>query len=109
MNEVVNMRKSFKSCVCAGLVLILTGCASLHSVSLTQVPKVRQAEVSAKVHSWNFLGIAFDNDFADEARRRLRDQCPGGDIQGIMTTYETYNYVLMIKREVRARGFCVKG
>ena len=79
-----------------------------YTACLLQVPKARQAEVSTKVH-WNFLSIAFDNDFADEARRRLRDQCQIGDIQGIMTTYETYNYVLMIKREVRARGFCVKG
>ena len=101
------MRQLLFRLSCLSVLLSSIGCASLQSVSLTQVPADRRNEVSTTVDSWGVLGIFFNNDFADEARVELQAQCPNGDVKGIFTSYETYNYLFVYKREVQASGFCV--
>ena len=96
-----------KFLVIAILVSLLTSCAALHSVSITQIPKDRSNVVQAEVDHWTFLGIAFSNDFADGAKAQLQSKCPGGTVTGIITTYETYLYFIMVKRVVKAQGFCI--
>lgn len=99
-----------KRFVLLGLLLSsFTGCVSLSSVSLTQVPANRSHEVFATTSSWNFLGIAFSNDFVDEAILDLKSQCLGGKIEGILTKFQYTAYVLVFKREVVASGYCNKG
>jgi len=89
--------------------LSLSACVSLKSVSLTQIPEERNNTVTATSDSWNLLGIAFSNDFIDEAIIDLKSQCIGDKIEGILTKHQVTVYLLVIKREVIATGYCQKG
>jgi len=91
------------------LSVALTGCVSLNSVSLTQVPAERTNEVRASADHWAILGIAFDNDFVDEAVNDLRTQCQGGKLEGVLTKFQNTVYFLVVKREVIATAYCQKG
>lgn len=94
-----------------GLVLLalsFTGCAALHSVSMTSYPKDRRKPVQAEVKKFVFLGFNFNNDFVLDLTPRLQQQCPGGKITGITSTYETRWYVFAHDMIVRSQGFCVK-
>ena len=83
------------------------GCASLQSVSVTAVPSERAHRVHADASNTAFLGIHFDNDFADGLREDLRRQCPHGRVTGVFTKYETYWVVVVETRKVTATGYCV--
>jgi hypothetical protein len=91
------------------LLALHTGCASLQSVSVTSVPRERDRPVHAYASNTAFLGIHFDNDFADGLREDLRRQCPRGRVTGIYTKYETYWVVVVETRKVTATGYCVEG
>ncbi|KZZ45130.1 MAG: hypothetical protein MK185_14145 [Saccharospirillaceae bacterium] len=91
------------------LSITLTGCVSLNSVSLTQVPQERANQVTASADHWAILGIAFDNDFVDEAINDLRNQCQGGKLDGVLTKFQNTVYFLVVKREVVATAYCQKG
>ena len=87
--------------------LSLGGCAVVHSVSLSPVPRDRARPIATESHDWSFLGINFENSFVDALEVDLRKQCPQGTVSGVFTRYETFFYVLVLKRQVRASGFCV--
>lgn len=93
----------------AVLAAVLTGCVNLNSVSLTQVPAERSHELSASADHWSLLGIAFDNDFVDEAVMDLKSQCAGGKVEGVLTKFQNTVYFLVVKREVVATAYCQKG
>ena len=95
--------------VSIAICLSLSACVSLKSISLTQIPEERNNTVTATADSWNLLGIAFSNDFIDEAIIDLKSQCIGGKIEGILTKHQVTVYLLVIKREVIATGYCQKG
>src|SRR4051794_6770171 len=84
------------------------GCASLRSVSMTPVPAKRGQMIEEEVKDWSFLGINFSNEFVDELRDKLSTKCRGGKVTGLLTKYETYYYVLVVKRQVKATGYCEK-
>jgi hypothetical protein len=88
--------------------LVLSGCMSLNSVSLTPIPSSKGHLVSASAHDWLFLGLTTQNDFVDQAISTLKDQCPNGKLTGILTKHQTTAYVLVFKREVIASGYCTK-
>jgi hypothetical protein len=88
-------------------IVAAAGCASLQSVSVTAVPSERGHKVQADASNTAFLGIHFDNDFADGLREDLRRQCPHGRVTGVFTKYETYWVVLVETRTVTATGYCV--
>lgn len=98
-----------KLCVSIVTCLSLSACVSLNSVSLTQIPVERDNSITATSHSWNFLGIAFSNDFVDEAILDLKSQCAEGKLEGILTKHQTTAYFLVLKREVIATGYCQQG
>jgi hypothetical protein len=83
------------------------GCASLQSVSVTNIPHERGRPIQATENNVAFLGIHFDNDFADAVPEELRRQCPSGKVTGIYAKYETTWYVLIENRSVTAHGYCV--
>lgn len=89
--------------------LTLSACVSLNSISLTQIPEARNKSITTTTDSWNFLGIAFSNDFVDEAIMDLKSQCIGGKVEGILTKHQTTAYFLVFKREVIATGYCQQG
>ncbi len=87
-----------------------SGCVSLNSVSLTQVPKKRTNKVHANSEKWLIFMIAFDSDYVDAAANQLKNQCPGGKITGILTKDVFTNYFLgiVMKRTIEAEGYCSK-
>ncbi|MBC7658192.1 MAG: hypothetical protein H7249_00635 [Chitinophagaceae bacterium] len=88
----------------------LTACHSINSVSLTQIPQQRNKKVTAEVSKFIFLGLNFDNDYVDGLVGKLKDQCAGGQVKGILTKDEVINYFFMIfhTRAVTATGYCVQ-
>jgi hypothetical protein len=85
----------------------LPACTSLHSVSVTQIPRDRSKPVHAEESNTAFLGLHFDNDFIDPLRLELEKQCPGGKVTGIVTKHESTSYFIVSTRRVEANGFCV--
>ena len=88
------------------LSLVMTGCASVNSVSLTPIPSQRSRQVTAEVSKVIFLGFNFDNDFIDPLVDQLKQQCPNGVVSGILTKDETIAYFIVFKKRVTATGFC---
>jgi hypothetical protein len=85
---------------------LLSGCVSLNSVSLTQLPEERKNLVTASASDILFLGFTTQNDFVNEAVENLKAKCRGGRLTGILTKHQTTSYVLVFKREVIASGYC---
>ena len=88
---------------------ILSGCASLHSVSVTRVPQDRHAPIQSESSGWGLFGIYFNNDFVNEAVEKLDAQCPNGKISGIMTKYSSKFYFFWTTRTIDATGYCLAG
>ena len=89
--------------------LLLGGCVSLNSVSETQIPVERDHEVKAESSRLIVLGLNFDNDYVDQVRSQLKDQCRGGEVRGILTKDEMITYFLFVqRRRVTAEGYCLK-
>lgn len=95
--------------IVTGLIALIvgSGCASLQSVSVTNIPRERGRPIEANADNPAFLGIHFSNDFADDLPEELRRQCPGGKVTGIYSKYESTWYVLVQNREVTVHGYCV--
>ena len=84
----------------------LSGCVSLASLSLTQVPADRNNLIISTAHDWVFMGFVTQNDFADQAVNNLQEQCRHGQLTGIFTKYQITIYFLLFKREVVVSGYC---
>jgi hypothetical protein len=100
------MRKLFVTLTSIIAISLLSGCVSLDSVSLTQLPEGRDHLVTASASDILFLGFTTQNDFVDEAVESLKSKCRGGKLTGILTKHQTTSYVLVFKREVIASGYC---
>ena len=90
------------------LLLILSGCAMVQSVSLTQIPSDRENVVSASTEKFIFLLFNFDNSFVETLEKDLRAQCPGGEVKGILTKDEIISYFIAHTRKITATGYCIK-
>ncbi len=92
------------------LVFLCCSCVSLSSVSITQIPKERNKEVSASSSKFIIFGFSFSNEYADEVVKNLKKKCDGGMVQGILTKDENVNYFIgiVMKREITASGYCNK-
>ena len=92
--------------------LLLTfgaACTTVHSAYLSNLghPEAGARPIEAEASKSVFLGLNFSNDYVFEARTRLYDQCPDGAVTGVLSTYESTNYLLVVTHEVRVRGLCV--
>jgi hypothetical protein len=96
--------------ISASLVGTLSGCASINSVSLTSIPATRSNVVRSEAKRMVFLGFNFNNDFIDTMADDLKNQCPNGQVRGLLTKDETVMYFLFFLYEYRvsATGYCVK-
>ena len=102
-----NLQRTRVSALLVAVSLALSACASLGSVSITQVPSDRSHPIEAESHDWTIFGIAGDNDFADDVPKQLHKQCPNGKVTGLITKSESKLWVFVARRRVTARGFCV--
>lgn len=98
--------KTISKILASFLVLSLTACASVNSVSLTPIPASRQNKVEAYAQRWIILGFNFDNDFIDPVVEDLKQKCPNGVVSGILTKDETYSYFLVFRKQLTASGYC---
>ena len=90
------------------LMLMSSSCTYLRSVSQTSIPEKKGKAVQAETYKFIFLGLNFDNSFADRSREKLIQQCPDGDIKGILTKAEDIVYFPIIAhaKNVVVRGYC---
>lgn len=88
----------------------LASCASINSVSLTSIPATRTNVIRSEAKRMVFLGFNFNNDFIDAMTDDLKNQCPNGQVRGLLTKDETVMYFLFFLYEYRvtATGYCVK-
>jgi len=85
----------------------LAGCVHLSSVSVTSIPPNGQTIEAVAESRYIVMGINPDNDFADDVVKDLREKCPGGKVQGILTKHEVIVYPFVQQHRVTARGQCV--
>lgn len=97
-----------KIVVAAVTVSILSGCASVNSVSLTPIPKDRSKIVNAEVSKTIFLAFNFNNDFVEPLVDTLKSKCPQGIVTGILTKDEVIHYFIVHTRKVTATGYCLQ-
>lgn len=85
-------------------------CVSLNSVSLTQIPKKRDHQITATASKIIVFGLSFNNDFVSDVSSQLKSDCKNGRVTGILTKDELVNYFLhiVVRRRVVATGYCVK-
>lgn len=86
--------------------VLFVGCASVNSVSLTQIPAVKKNAITAETSKTIFLGFNFDNDFVDQITEQLKQRCSNGVISGILTKDEVISYFLFHTRKITATGYC---
>ncbi|RYZ63353.1 MAG: hypothetical protein EOP05_23755 [Proteobacteria bacterium] len=80
-------------------IFVISGCASINSVSLTPVPAKRSQVVTAQVEKT-------DNDYIDGLVTELKQKCPNGIVSGILTKDETISYFIVYTKRISATGFC---
>ena len=88
------------------IVVLLSGCASLQSVSISTLESANGRAIEGMAEDFLFLGLTGNNKIATEAAGDLYSKCPNGTVSGILTSYEKRVYVFFVKRTVRLRGFC---
>lgn len=90
------------------LCLVLTGCTSLTTVSVTSVPAEKGKKVSAKKSKMIYFGFNFNNDYLNDMVQDLAGQCPKGKIQGLLTKHEHVIYFPIVAHEqvVSSEGYC---
>jgi hypothetical protein len=91
------------------IIFFLTNCASLNSVSLTNIPKDTTKTISTTQSKFVFLFMNFNNDYADLLSEDLRNQCQGGVVSGILTKNENICYLpfcFLASNKITAKGFC---
>lgn len=87
---------------------MVSACASLQSVSFSEMPAQRDHQVTAEASKFMFLFVSFSNSFVDSLPLELQEQCKGGSVQGVMTKHENYSYVLFNRTRVTAKGYCIR-
>jgi len=85
-----------------------SGCVTLQSASLTQVPVKREKKITADSTRYIFFLLNFDNDYVDKVRDDLIRKCPNGKVSGILTKDEAVVYFPLIVhgRRLHAEGYC---
>ena len=89
---------------------LLAACTYPAAVTLTNVPKDRSHPVRAEMEKFIVLGFTFDNDRVIKLPGELRDQCPGGQVRGILTKdLRTFYFLTFFwSQDVIAEGYCIK-
>lgn len=91
------------------LVLIFTSsCSHMASVSQTSIPAKKGRVVSAEVENNIIFFFNFSNDYVDSLSDKLIEQCPEGDVQGVLTKHESITYfpIVFHKIRIKAEGYC---
>ncbi len=92
-----------------GLVLSSLGCTFARSISQTNLPQDRRHPIKVVNEKLIFLGFNFDNDQAFKLPEKLRNACPKGAVQGVLTKdLITMYFLFFVWAEVtRVEAYCV--
>ena len=92
------------------LLLLVTSCAQIRSVSQTSIPAKRSHIVTAEVKNNIFFLFNFRTDYVNDLTKQLRDKCENGRVEGILTkdVIITYFPIVYYKEHITAEGYCVK-
>lgn len=105
-----DQKKIIGKMILLGVILFTLRCVQLQSIAINSqpAPEERVKKIIAQADKLFFLGFNFDNDFLEEAPKKLLEQCPDGKIKGIVSKFETVHYFFFTKFVVKASGYCVK-
>ncbi len=100
--------------VSTAALLLLNGCAySVHNVYVSGFepysPKSEGKVVSAHTEQFVVLGFKDNTDYLETARDELEEQCPKGDIVGIVTEYQTALGFMSWRHHIYMKGLCTNG
>ena len=100
-----NLKITFAALLCA---VLLSSCAQLNSVSLTQIPAKRENQIKVEKSKFIILGFNFDNDIVEEVANDLKSKCPNGKVSGVLTKDENINYFLYLfwSKKITVTGYC---
>ena len=92
------------------VLLALSACTTVRSAYLTNLsaPAESGHPIEAESSKTVFLAMNFSNEYAFEARKKLYEQCPGGTVTGVLSTYETHFYVFVTTHVVHAKAYCME-
>jgi len=62
--------------------------------------------IEARAEQQVILGMTGQTDYANDAYRRLMNQCEGGVVMGIQTRFSTSHNFLSWQNVVEMRGYC---
>lgn len=92
------------------LILLLTSCAHVRSVSQTSIPSKKANPVKAEVKNNIFLLFNFSTNYLNDLTSQLQNSCPTGRVEGILTkdVIVTYFPLIFMQEQITAEGYCVK-
>ncbi len=96
------------------LLPVVSACThSLHvahysDFSGTYAPFQRGQWITAETEQFVILGFVQDTSYVDQAMKKLKNQCPGGKIQGIETQYSTAHGFFSWTNRIVMQGLCLK-
>lgn len=93
-------------------VLILSGCAySVHQVNAGDFSAVKSLKGAKKITAEGkrkYIIAKFDNDYVEDAYRRLTSQCKGGKITGVSAVHMTNLGFFSWDDAVIFEGYCIR-
>lgn len=94
-------------------ILLVASFGCVHSVHInhtsdfnTTKPLAEYRQIATRSEQLVILGLVGQTDYADEAYRRLMNQCENGMVTGIQTRYSTSHNFLSWKNVVEMKGYC---
>ncbi|MBC7533746.1 MAG: hypothetical protein H7318_19435 [Oligoflexus sp.] len=110
MNHASKIKSGLTVILILSAIGLQASCTYTAAVSLTNIPAQRQAPITATVEKMVFLGLNFDNENVFQLSSKLRSQCEGGQVKGILTkdmrTY--YFFAFVMSQKTTASGYCVR-
>jgi len=95
------------------IVALMSGLGCTHAVHVNHTsdfvitkPLAEHRQIEANAEQQVILGIKGQTDFANDAYRRLMNQCEGGIVTGIQTRYSTSHSFMSWTNEVHMWGYC---
>lgn len=94
----------------ATLLAVAFGCTSVQSLSVSQIPErgERKNRIKASASRPIIFLIPFGTSHLDEAHERLAEQCPRGQIEGVLSKSQISDYflTLVLVHKVELEGYC---
>lgn len=97
-----------KLVLCLLALTVVSSCARVRSVSQTSIPAKRSNVVTAEVKNNIFFFFNFRTDYVNDLTTQLKEKCPNGKVEGILTkdVITTYFPIIYSQEHITAEGYC---